>query len=116
MMRQQPMGNGFPPAVRAIILERSGGVCEYCGLQRGTDAHHRRPRGLGGSRRKDTNTASNALWLCGACHRWAESHRTDALHEGILCLQIESPRKSAVRYRGRYVFLDDLGNVLEEAA
>jgi hypothetical protein len=111
------MGNGFPPAVRAIILERSGGVCEYCGLQRGTEAHHRRPRAMGGTTRDDTNTASNGLWLCNACHRWAESHRTDALLVGVLVLQIQSPRKAAVKYRDYgYMYLDDLGNILEEAA
>lgn len=107
---------GFPPKVRAIILERSGGLCERCGQKRGTEAHHRRPRGAGGSRRDDTNTASNSVWLCSECHRHIETNRTEALLEGFLCLQIESPRKSAVKYRGTYVWLDDLGNLVEKAA
>jgi len=107
---------GFPPAVRAIIQERSQGVCEFCGKQRGVEIHHRRPRGAGGSKRADTNTASNGLHLCSECHRWAESHRTEALLAGVLVLQIDSPLKAAVLYRGTYVHLDDAGNLVEKAA
>lgn len=111
------MGNtGFPPRVRALIRERAGDMCERCGLRLGTQAHHRRPRAAGGSRRDDTNTASNAMWLCSECHRHIESNRTEALLEGFLVLQIASPRKSAVLYRGVYRFLDDLGNLTEKAA
>jgi 5-methylcytosine-specific restriction protein A len=117
MMRRQPMGNtGFPPAVRRIIHERSGGTCERCGYVQGAEIHHRRPRGMGGTKRPETNTASAGLLLCGDCHRWAESHRTDALLEGVLVLQIENPLKSAVKYRGEYLYLDDLGNLVEKAA
>jgi hypothetical protein len=71
---------------------------------------------MGGTKRDCANTASNGLMLCQPCHIWAESHRTDALLEGVLVLQIASPRKSAVKYRGQYVYLDDRGNLLEVAA
>jgi 5-methylcytosine-specific restriction protein A len=56
------------------------------------------------------------LLLCSECHRHIESHRTEALLEGFLVLQIASPAKAAVKYRGQYVFLDDRGNLLEVAA
>jgi 5-methylcytosine-specific restriction enzyme A len=104
---------GFPPAVRAIIHERSGGMCERCGEARGTEIHHRRPRGMGGSTKESTNTASNGVLLCSPCHAWVESHRTDALLEGFLVLQIASPRKSAVKIRGVYMHLDDNGNLTQ---
>lgn len=107
---------GFPAKVRDLIRERAGDICERCGLRLGKQAHHRRPRGAGGSRRDDTNTASNALWLCSECHIWVESNRTEALLHGFLVLQIASPRKSAVKYRGQYIYLDDLGNLTEVAA
>jgi hypothetical protein len=107
---------GFSPQVRAIIRQRSDSWCEYCGKQRGTEIHHRRPRGMGGTRRESSNTASNGLLLCGDCHRWAESDRAEALLYGVLLLQIQNPLKSSVKYRGQYVYLDDRGNLLEVAA
>jgi len=116
-MRRQPMANtGFPPAVRAIIQERSGGLCERCGYVQGVEIHHRRPRGMGGTTRESTNTASNGVLLCVECHRWVESHRTDALLEGFLVLQIDSPLRAAIRYRRKYLYLDDVGNLVEKAA
>lgn len=107
---------GFPKNVRALIIERAGGVCEYCGTNLGTEVHHRRPRAMGGTNQKSTNEASNGLLLCSGCHRWAESHRTDALLMGVLLLQIQNPLNAAVKYRGVYRFLDDLGNLTEKAA
>jgi HNH endonuclease len=107
---------GFPPQVRAIIRERADNYCEYCGLNRGVEIHHRRPRGMGGTVRESTNVASNGLLLCSECHRWAESKRTEALLMGVLLLQIQNPLKSAVKYRGRYIYLDDLGNLTDVAA
>jgi 5-methylcytosine-specific restriction protein A len=107
---------GFSPQVRAIIRERANFYCEYCGKKRGTEIHHRRPRAMGGTARDSSNTASNGLLLCGDCHRWAESKRTEALLQGVLLLQIQNPLKSSVKYRGQYVYLDDRGNLLEEAA
>jgi 5-methylcytosine-specific restriction enzyme A len=116
-MRRLPMGNtGFPQRVRDLIRERAQGVCEYCGVERGTEIHHRRPRGMGGTAQESSNTASNGLLLCSECHRWAESKRTEALLMGVLLLQIQGPRTSSVKYRGQYMYLDDLGNILEVAA
>jgi 5-methylcytosine-specific restriction enzyme A len=56
---------GFDPATRNVILGRAGFVgpwvcCERCGDWNATvQCHHRRPRGMGGSRAADTNLASN---------------------------------------------------------
>jgi 5-methylcytosine-specific restriction enzyme A len=102
---------GFTPAVRSIIVERSGGYCERGGRALGAEAHHRRPRGMGGTRRVETNLASNGLWLCHDCHRWTELNRTAALRGGWLVEQNEDPRRVPVLYRGAVVYLDDLGNL-----
>jgi len=61
---------GFSPLVRSLIYERSAGRCEICD-EWASDAqlHHRRARGMGSTRRPDTNLPSNALLLCAACHR-----------------------------------------------
>ncbi|AXH69837.1 HNH endonuclease [Mycobacterium phage Krakatau] len=102
---------GFPPEVKELIWERAHGRCERCGeYASDATAHHRRPRGLGSSRREDTNLPSNAGWLCGACHRHVESYRAQAFAEGWLVRQSQSPITVPVLYRGNWVLLDDDGN------
>ncbi|MGE2733807.1 HNH endonuclease [Mycolicibacterium vaccae] len=101
----------FPPPVVEIVDERAGGRCERCGeIASDLQNHHRRPRGSGGSRRPDTNVASNAGRLCGLCHRTVESYRAKAYDEGWLVRQSQSPMATPVLYRGRWVLLDDLGD------
>lgn len=102
---------GFSAAVRTTIRQRSDGYCEKCGTRRGTQAHHRRPRGMGGSRLEDTNTASNALFLCHHCHLDIESRRDVAINHGWLVAQQNNPADIPVFYRGAWVYLDDLGNL-----
>ena len=95
---------GFPPKVRQQIVERSSGRCEVMaqGCTFTAQAiHHRRPRGMGGSRRPDTNTAANGLAVCDACHRWIESERDAALTLGWLVPQNQSPKDVPVVYRGK---------------
>lgn len=112
---------GFSKAVRDLIAARSEGVCELmiplvC-TGRGEQAHHRRPRGIGGSRRDDTNLASNGLWLCASCHAYIESHRTEALEKGWLLRQptrsSAAPADIPVVYRGVTRHLTDLGLLQE---
>lgn len=102
---------GFTAQVRGVVRQRADSYCERCGLHRGTEHHHRRPRGAGGTKREDTNLPSNAGLLCGDCHRWVESHRTDALNEGWLVRQHHTPADIPVQYRGTPVWLDDFGNL-----
>lgn len=102
---------GFSSQVRAVIHERSDRWCERCGGERGWELHHRRPRGAGGSRRPETNEASNGLNLCGACHRRIESNRTEAYEHGWLVHQTDDPREVPVLYRGTLVYLDAFGNM-----
>jgi 5-methylcytosine-specific restriction protein A len=108
---------GFPPEVKATIRSRAQNLCERCG-QHTSDcvAHHRRPRGLGGSRREDTNQPANAGWLCGACHNIVESHRAQAYEEGWLVRQSQSPVDVPVLRRGVFVWLDNFGGLKKVAA
>src|SRR5687767_612720 len=73
------------------VRERSLGMCQLCGKRPGTDAHHRRPRGAGGSSADDTNRSPNGLWLDRWCHAWIESHRSTALDLGLLVHQAKTP-------------------------
>lgn len=102
---------GFCASVRRTIISRADFWCERCGGQLGVEAHHRRPRGAGGTSRESTNTASNGLWLCRQCHDRTESHRTEAYEYGWLVRQTEEPADIPVLYRGTLVLLNDLGGI-----
>lgn len=107
MTRRQ---TGFPPVVRSLIYDRSGGACERCGERHSDSAiHHRRPRQAGGTRRPETNYPSNAGLLCGQCHREVESYRTQAFEDGWLVRQSHSPAEVPVLRRGVLCLLDDVG-------
>lgn len=110
---------GFPPLTRTLIYERSAGRCERCDeWASDVQIHHRRPRGMGSSRRPDTNTASNGVLLCGLCHRIVESHREQAYEQGFLVHQGHAPMAIPLLRRGFWVYLRDDGEiipVLEEA-
>lgn len=73
---------------RTLLEQRSGGVCEVCARQMATNTHHRRPRGMGGSRDPITDSVVNLLRLCGSgttgCHGWIESHRECSYDLGLL--------------------------------
>ncbi|RDI32410.1 hypothetical protein DEU38_103143 [Rhodococcus sp. AG1013] len=109
---------GFPDAVREIILARSGGNCEVMAgpscLYAVHQIHHRRPRGMGGSRRKSTNTPSNALAVCWPCHAHIEANREKALVNGWLVSQGDEPVEQPVVWRGRPTLLDDNGGRAEQ--
>lgn len=97
--------------------ERMGwDLCERCGRAPGTNLHHRRPRGAGGSKDPATNLPSNLLWLCGSgttgCHGWIESNRAAAIEHGWLLRSWQTPIESPVRIHDRGdVVLDDIGGM-----
>lgn len=106
---------GPDAATRRLVLDRAAGACELCGrlLHDGTrwlgdhSHHHRRPRGMGGSRDAATNTAANLLLLCGSgttgCHGTVESDRTAALEHGWLVAQGQDPATTPVLVIGPVV-------------
>ena len=112
---------GFPAKVKKLIAERASAtgdaadayceVWEVCHGARSGPAHHRRPRGQGGSRRRDTNLPSNGLSCCPRCHDWIENHRDEAKKHGS---GVRSRRAS--RRRTRRSLDDQLIRVLERAA
>ena len=66
---------------------------------------------MGGSRRSDTNLASNLIVLCGSgtdgCHGYMESHRQEALELGYILRQGENPAEEVVHLRYGKVYLRD---------
>lgn len=104
---------GFSKSVRELVLARANGQCERCGVDADNlQLHHRRPRGMGGSRRKDTNLASNSLALCPPCHCAIESDRELSLWAGWLVRQGRDPAVMPVFRQGRWVLLDDHGCII----
>lgn len=101
----------FPPNVLTVVHGRSEWVCEMCGKARASEHHHRRARGMGGTRRESTSEASNCLHACRNCHRVAEMNRDLAKTLGWLVDQYSDPASTPVVYRGFPVLLDDLGNM-----
>ena len=99
----------FSQKVRDLIHHRAAGRCEICGMPCiGGQIHHRRPRGMGGTSRKETGTASNGLYVHLKCHANVESSRTAALENGWLVSQNSEPADVPVRlYYGRVLLSDD---------
>lgn len=102
---------GFPPLVRTLVLERSGGRCEICDeYDSDVELHHRRCRGMGSTRRPETNMPSNCLALCAHCHHCrVESYRAEAYDNGWLVRQSHNPADVPVLRRGLWVVLDNEG-------
>ena len=90
--------------IRPGLVVRSGGRCEACGRALTTEqlhVHHRRPRGMGGTRRSDVHSYANLLALHPACHAAIESRREQALDDGLLVLQSQDPATVPVLIGGR---------------
>ena len=110
---------GFSKHTRELVFLRSGGRCERCGVIRiRVEYHHRRPRGMGGSRATDTNGAANCVLLCVYCHRDIEAYREAAIDFGFLVPQGKKPAETPLRRHKQWVLLDDFGYVMpaEESA
>lgn len=78
--------------------------------------HHRKPRGMGGTRDPLVNSPSNLVLLCGSgtegCHGWVESHRTEAREAGWLVSQHADPRYQPIDHEGRLTFLTEDGTAV----
>ncbi len=103
------------PALRQLIRRRAGDLCEVC-QQVGSQIHHRRPRGAGGSRRADTNTAPNLILLCLSCHARIESYRSWAYEHGLLLRQHCDPTIVPVKLCGGWVLLTPEGSYRDTGA
>ncbi|ORL34997.1 HNH endonuclease [Prescottella equi] len=103
-----------------MVLMRSGGNCEVMAgpscLLSAHQIHHRRPRGMGGTRRASTNAPSALLHVCWPCHGHIEANREKALKNGWLVSQGDEPVEQSVLWRGRPVLLDDNGGRAEQKA
>ena len=99
----------FPTRVREQILRRAGGRCEICGATMPvSQIHHRRPRGMGGSKDTASGTAANGIAIHPRCHSTVESNRELALTKGWLLLQGADPAATPVKlWDGYYLLAED---------
>lgn len=109
--RPRPDRAGFSPVAKAVIAERSQGICELDACGPAVHYHHRAPRGRGGTRLAWINRPANGMHLSLRCHDRIERNRTAAEANGWLILRNgnETAVSKAVLYRGRWVRLTDYG-------
>lgn len=101
---------------RDVVTARAQGRCERCGASSSQfwSVHHRRPRGMGGSKRPEVNGPANLILLCGSgttgCHGWVEANRAEAYNLGLLVRSGMNPGDVPVELRhGRVLLLADGG-------
>ena len=98
--------------VRGLVNKRSGGVCERCGIKPATNIHHRRARGMGGTRR-DIHSAEWLLHLCGTgttgCHGYIEAHPEISYSKGWTLRQNRRARDTPVQTSAGWDILNSDG-------
>ena len=99
----------FSTKAKTLILKRARGKCEICGVSCiNGQIHHRRPRGMGGSKSASTGSAANGVLLHPACHLKVETNRNEALNRGWLVRQGNDPEVEPFRrYDGWFLFKAD---------
>jgi 5-methylcytosine-specific restriction endonuclease McrA len=108
----------IPRRVRLDVLDRDDLTCVRCGKPAHLahySIHHRKPRGMGGSRDPRINGKANLLLLCGSgtdgCHGHVEAHREWALANGYLLRDVaDAPLTPVLTYAGWRLF-DDHGGI-----
>jgi 5-methylcytosine-specific restriction protein A len=100
--------------IRHVLTCRSGGRCEVCGNVVGSwppwEAHHRLPRGMGGTTDPEENAISRLIVAHARCHLWCESNRQAAESRGLIVFHGLHPLDvPLVLAGGRRVYLDDNG-------
>lgn len=94
---------------RAVVLLRSGGICEICQYARAVETQHRIRRGQGGSSRNpEIHRPSSLLHLCRTCHRDADNH-TDRFNFGWSVRRGLDTATVPVLLGGQFWLLDDEG-------
>lgn len=97
----------FSDETRDKVQTRARNRCEKCGgYALYAQIHHRRPRGMGGSKDPAAGSPANALWLHPNCHEQVEKNRAAALANGWLVRQGHDPATVAVKRWNGWVMLD----------
>lgn len=104
----------FTTQIREAIWERSGGRCEMCGTPAANgQIHHRRPRGMGGSKDPLTGAITNGVLLHPNCHAKVESERSWAFDNGWLVQQRDEPELTPIMTWRGYLWLTPDGSYMD---
>lgn len=105
--------------VRAAVIARDLSKCQWCGRHVRTETgwyslQHRRARGMGGTRRAETDQPANLLLVCGTgtteCHGWIEAQPAQAIGRGFRIAAGATPaRIPYMDWTGREWILTDDG-------
>jgi hypothetical protein len=96
---------GHELKIKALVAQRSDGLCERCGRE-GHTFHHRKNRSAGGEW-----SLSNIVHLCGdgtqLCHGWVTTHPAGAFLDGYHLHSWDEPSEFPIRLHfDRFVLLD----------
>jgi len=103
------------PATVRLVRERDKHACARCATTNQLTTHHRRNRGMGGSRWPGINLPSNLLTLCGSgttgCHGWVTDHPLGARALGLAVSMHADPATVPVTtWQGTYL-LTNMGEL-----
>ncbi|QOI67674.1 HNH endonuclease [Arthrobacter phage Orcanus] len=111
--------SGPSAEVRRQVIARDLSKCQWCGRHVRTESgwyslQHRRARGMGGSRRRETDQPANLVLVCGTgtteCHGWIEAQPAQAIARGFRIAAGARPdRVNLVDWTGREWILTDDG-------
>ena len=91
---------------RRAVTERANGLCEKCGQQRGTEAHHRKNRSQGGKWE-----IGNILLLCHDCHVWVTINPDGAHKSGWAVKSYQDPEAVPVLIIGQWMYVKNNSTV-----
>jgi hypothetical protein len=101
-----------PERVRDAVLTRDAGRCARCAVPVGnvpSSVHHRKPRGMGGTRDVRSFDPRNLVLVCGTgttgCHEEIESQRALAYDTGWLLRSYDDLDTPLITKDGRRVYL-----------
>lgn len=105
----------FSTRIREQIKNRAHGTCEVCGFTISYNAqiHHRKPRGMGGTKSEQSGSMSNGLFVHPKCHAQIESDRNKAMSMGFLMYQGDDPSNVPVKLWYGWHYLNNDGSVTQ---
>jgi hypothetical protein len=114
--RKRSRRTGFSVETCGIIDARAHGRCERCGIVTTlAQRHHRKPRGMGGTRDPAINSPANGLRVCLKCHNFLERMERGAAYVyGWLVYRMDNPATVPIKmWDGRWYVLNDDGSKRE---